>query len=223
MTNTKAHLSKLLAFLTASFVFCTTALAGTVYDNTTSSINNRSFGPPTVSNGQEFGDQVFLSGLDRRITDFTFQYFLGSNAGGNETAELFFHLNDGGASGTDPGTTIYRSGEFSLDKGFQTVTAQGLSVTVPNTFTWTVTFNGVDLGEQAGLLLYNPPTVGASFDDFWAKNSDGTWSTFLVDAGATPGNFYARVVAVPEPSTVALAVLGGLAFLGFSRCRRASR
>ena len=222
MINTKALLSKLLALLTASFVFCTTALAGIVYDNTTSSINNRSFAPP--GNNVEFGDQVFLSGIDRRVTDFTFQYFLSDNASGNETAELFFRLNNGGASGTDPGTPVYRSGEFGLDRGFQTVTAQGLSVTVPNTFTWSVVFNGIDLGEQAGLLLYNPPTVGASFDDFWVKGSDGTtWQTFLVDVGATPANFYARVVAVPEPSTLALAILGGLACIGFSRCRRASQ
>jgi hypothetical protein len=223
MTKTKLLLS--IAALSASMLGSTTGFAATVYDNSVNTLS-RSYSPAAVGGAvPEFGDQVFLSGSDRRITDFQFEYFLSASGAtaGNETAELFFHQNNGGTSGIDPGTVLYRSGEFSLSTGFQTVAAQALSVALPSsTFTWSVVFNGIEAGESAGLLLYNPPTVGSSFDDFWQKNANGTWSTFLVDAGATPANFAARITAVPEPGTYALAVVGGLILAGYRRMKRRS-
>jgi hypothetical protein len=218
MTKAKVQLSKSIAAISASLLFCTTGLASVVYDNSVNSLNNRVYAP---GNG-EYGDQIFLAGSDRRISDFQFDYFVSANANGNETGDLRMYRNDGGATGTAPGSLIYSSGDFSLDKGFQTVVAQALSVTVPNTFTWTVVFKGVDAGEQVGLRLFNPPTVGASLDDYWFKNPDSTWSTLVIDGGATPGNFSARITAVPEPSTLALALLGGLSVLSFRRYSRRS-
>jgi hypothetical protein len=222
-TMTKTKLSLSIAVLSASLLGSTTGFAAVVYDNSVNSLG-RSYSPAAVSGAvPEFGDQVFLSGSDRRITDFQFEYFLSVNASGNETAELFFHQNNSGVSGIDPGTVLYRSGEFSLSTGFQTVVAQALSVSLPSsTFTWSVVFNGIEGAEAAGLLLYNPPTIGSSFDDFWQKNANGTWSTFLVDAGATPANFAARITAVPEPGTYALAVVGGLILAGYRRMKRRS-
>ena len=214
MTKTKAHLSKSIAVLSASLFLTATTLASVVYDNTTSPLN-RTFTP---GNNVEFGDQVFLSGSERRITDFSFDYFLGTTASGNETGELFFYQNDG-ASGA-PGTVLYRSGSFSLASGQQSILAPALSVTVPNTFTWAVAFAGIDFGEQTGLVLADPPSVGASLNDFWIKGTGGTWSTLEIDAGATAGNFAARITAVPEPTTFALGLLGGLAVLGLRRRRR---
>ena len=213
----KVHLAKAAVVLSASVLFCTSGLASVVFDNTAATKDlNRSYSP---GNGIEFGDQIFLIGNERRVTDFQFDYFLSANASGNEKAELFFYQNNG-AGGTAPGTQLYRSGQFALDKGFQTVLAQGLSVTVGNTFTWTVQFAGVDLGEQAGLLVFDPAIVGSSFDDFWVKNTDGSWSTFLIDGGATPGNFNAKVIAVPEPTTLAFALSMGVAWLGFRSYKR---
>jgi hypothetical protein len=81
-------------------------------------------------------------------------------------------------------------------------------------------FSGIDGAEQAGLLLFNPPTVGSSLPDFWRKNADNSWSTFTIDAGATPANFNARVTAVPEPGTYALGLLGLMSVAAFRRFRR---
>lgn len=216
MIRIKAHLSKSIAALAASLVFCTSGFAADVYDNTTNPLN-RVIPQGTAS---EMGDQIFLAGADRRVTDFQFDYFVSTNASGNERAEFFFYLNDG-VNGA-PNTILYRSGEINLGTGSRFLQAQALSVTVPNSFTWSVSFKGIDFNETAGLLLFNPPTTGSSFDDFWVKNSDGTWSTFLVDSGATPANFGARVTAVPEPSTYAMALLGAAALLGYRRMKRRS-
>lgn len=218
MTKTKAQLSVSIAVLSASLLSSVTGFAA-AYD-APANATTRSYAPSPV-NGIEFGDQVFLSGGERRITDFQFEYFLSVNANGNETGELFFRSNTGGTSGVEPLTTLYRSGEFSLSTGFQSVCAQALAINVPSTFTWSVVFNGIDTGEQAGLLL-GTPTVGASFDDFWQKNANGTWSTFLIDNGATPANFAARITAVPEPTTYALACVGALALAGYRRFKRNS-
>jgi hypothetical protein len=228
MTKAKVQLLKSVALISGSLLFCPTVLASIVYDNTTTSLNNRAVYSVVSSSAgapfgnSEFGDQVFLTGSDRRVSDFQFDYFVSANASGNETGELRFYQNNGGTSGTTPGTLIYTSGEFSLDKGFQTVVAQALSVTVPNTFTWTVVFRGVESTENVGLRLFNPPTTGASLDDYWFKNADSTWSTLLIDGGVTPANFAARITAVPEPSTIALALLGAIGLLGFKRSRNRS-
>ncbi|MBI4662662.1 MAG: hypothetical protein HY735_27935 [Verrucomicrobia bacterium] len=212
----KAHLSKSVVVLSASIALCSTGFAAVVYDNTAATNSlNRSF---SAGNNIEFGDQIFLEGSDRRVTDFRFDYFLST---GSARAELFFYQNNG-AGGTAPGTLLYRSGQFDLATGVQSIVAQGLSVSVGNTFTWAVAFSGVDLGEEAGLLLFSPPTIGASIDDFWVKDSAGNWSTFLIDAGATPANFAARVTAVPEPSTYALAVSMVLAWFGYRGYKRRS-
>ena len=89
-------------------------------------------------------------------------------------------------------------------------------MTVPDKFTWAVTFNGLDgtVGNQAALMLANPATIGAvlpgkgnlpdvigSYDDFWKKDEpldDESWR--LYSFGYAPsdpkGNFYAKVSAV---------------------------
>ncbi|MBM3833928.1 MAG: PEP-CTERM sorting domain-containing protein [Verrucomicrobia bacterium] len=226
MTRTKAHLSICIGLLSAALLGNTAGFAAVVYNNTQNNLN-RSFAPAAVNGATpQFGDQVFLTGSDRRITDFQFEYFLtgpGGATSGNETGELFFHRNDAGTTGIEPGTQLYRSGEFSLSTGFQTVVAQALSVTVPSTFTWSVIFRGIEANEQAGLLIYNPPTVGSSFDDFWQRNANGTWSTLLdTTASPVPMNFAARITAVPEPGTYALAAIGGLFLIAARRFKRRS-
>jgi len=178
-------------------------------------------------NAIEFGDEVFLAGSDRTITDFRFETFLSSNANGGETAQLVLRLNDGpllSPGRNSPGTEIFRSTAVGLTTGRGTVVASGLSVALPagvDHFTWSVVMNGVDAGEQAGLMIFNPPTAGSSFDDFWQNNA-GVWNTFLVDGGATPANFAARITAVPEPSTLALGALGTFALLGYLGLKRRS-
>ena len=227
--RTTSKLVKALAVLSALLPLCTWGqqTSSIVYDNSTTDLG-KTYGV----NGTEFGDEITLAGTDRNVNEFQFQYFLSGNASGNETADLRFYANDGPTVSRTlpdgstiqvptPGTLLYDSGSFSLSKGFQVADATGLNVTVPNNFTWTVTLNGVDSNESAGLLLYDPPTVGSSFADFWQKNN-GSWNTYLFDNGATPANFAARVSAVPEPATIAYALLAGASWLGYLGFKRRS-
>ena len=168
---------------------------------------------------------------NRTIDSFRFEYFLSANANGNETAVLTLYANDGPTitrtvDGTTfdvqaPQTVLYTSPILTLGTGYQTAEASGfVPFDVPNTFTWTVKLSGIEATEVAGLLVYNPPTVGSSFTDFWQNNS-GTWNTYLLDNGVA-ANFAARVTAVPEPTTLALALVAGLGWVGYLGMKRRS-
>ncbi|MBI4657312.1 MAG: S8 family serine peptidase [Verrucomicrobia bacterium] len=164
-----------------------------IYDNTPISGNPRSY---FAGNGIEFGDDIVLTGTERLLTDFRFDYYLSPNANLNEKAELFFRLNDG--PDETPGTIIFRSGEFPLDtspSGHMILEAVDMGLPVPATFAWSVVITGIDLGEQVGLILNGPPAVGESLVSFWLKTREGAWVRNLIDSGAEEGSFSASVKA----------------------------
>lgn len=227
--RTTSNFVKALAVISAIIPFCSQGFAQNsviAYDNSSTDLSNKGYGV----NGTEFGDQITLApGTPRTVTEFKFEYFL--NAIGSGTAQVFFYKNDGAATqvtqGNEtvtvnaPGTLLYSSPVLTLGTQFQTADISGISVDVPDSFTWTVKFN-VGQNDTAQLRLYDPPTVGSSFADFW-QNSGGSWNTYLFDNGATPANFAARVyTAVPEPGTIALALVAGLGWIGFLGFKRRS-
>lgn len=169
----------------------------------------------------EFGDQIQFSTAttERTITDFKVEYYLDpATSDNNETAQLRLYRNDG--VGQSPGTLLYDTGTFSIQSGASGINhiyVQNMNLRVQDGLTWTVLFGGIDAGDTAGLLLFDPPTVGSSFDDFW-ENSGGVWGTRTITGVAA--SFGAQVIAVPEPNTVALMVVGGLTALGLAALRR---
>jgi hypothetical protein len=63
-----------------------------------------------------------------------------------------------------------------------------------STVVWTVSFSGLQPGENAGLLLAaDLPVVGSSFDDFWARQPDASWHLRTLDDWRVPGNFWCRL------------------------------
>lgn len=195
---------KLVVILAAVVSLAGSAQAATVYDNSTLT---GQFKPLTA----ESGDQITLSSSPERIVStFQFEYFASLAGSSGQTATLRFYDNTG-AGGT-PNALLFDSGAFPIQNGSKTLTVQNLSVTVPNSFTWTVQFSGLGVGESAGLFISDPPSIGSSANDFWI-NQGGVWTLNQINGGASPANFSARVVAVPEPGVVALALLGGAALL----------
>ena len=95
-----------------------------------------------------------------------------------------------------PGTLLFESGKFKLQNNYNTVTARGLNLKLPKDtkeVTWSVEFINLGVG-RAGLLLYDPPTVGKSHNDFWEKTKDG-WELKSVKENA---NFASRLAGVPD-------------------------
>lgn len=199
--------------------------AATVYDNTANNLNTR-LGAGTV----EIADEIILGGTERSLSAFSFQYYLLSPTPGGETLRLRFYQQNG-VSG-QPGSLLFDSGFFSVPAtsgssveitDFSTGATLPFTSLLPDQFTWSVTFNGVGAGESAGVNLFGPPTVGNSIVDYW-ENNGAAWINKRVDFGFLPNpgtDFAATVQAVPEPSVIALVVIGGAAVV-WRRSRRAT-
>ena len=176
----------------------------------------------------EVGDEIILGPGPRRITSFQWEYF-GSGFSGNEQFRIRFYRNDG----TDIGGGTLLPNSVFYDSGLQTLLPpvdpsgrntylfdlSSTSIILPDRFTWSVQFSGVSGAEAAGPTIYSPPTVGNNFDDYWFNNA-GTWQ--LRGSNNVPISFGAQV-GVPEPSTYALAILGGICGFALVVRRRSRR
>ena len=203
-----------------------------IYDNTETLTTFRT----DEANGIEYGDFAIFSGTDRTLTTFQFDYFLSTGNSGNEFAQVRFYALDGATEGgvTLPGTLLYESSTFEIASdrtgvGFGQRQIGDLSLTVPDSVAWTVTFTGLEGAEGAGLIFAtdsNGPGANPTFLDsqlgtqqhFTARrDADGTWSLHNTDG--VEDNLSVRFTAVPEPTTMAL-MLGGLAVFGLARRRK---
>jgi len=209
----KRDLLKIVLLVGVVFTMPSVSFGAVVYDNTASGTNNAYY-----SSTFEFGDQIDLAGTERTVTDFSFYARLNASVLGSQSVVFRFYDNTG--TGGSPGALLFQSTPQAMALGSQTFSVSGLAVTVPNSFTWTVTFSSLGVGDDAGLLIYNPPTIGSSLNDFWQSDSGGAWSLMQVNGGLTPANFAARVTAVPEPGALALGVLGVIIGAVFKRNRR---
>ncbi len=206
---------KIVASLLIGASFCLSTLpvlGDIVYDNSTTKLNKiYGSGVNLSGDGLEFGDQIILAGTLRNLSTFTFEYF----------------LNHAPVPGTTPVAVSPGAVPF-YDSGFDDIGATGTDgltlkyilpalLTVPDIFTFTVQFEGIAGTEVAGLELYNPPTVGNGFDDFWEKNTSGQWE---LKTGTGPMSFGARAEAVPEASPLTFAMMAGALWLGATFFRR---
>lgn len=191
-----------------------------VFDNTSNLINQT----PDFFSSREYGDELALAGIARYVTEFKFSYFGNFTNTVGRSYHVRFYANDGTdafpgpATALRPNTVLWDSGAQALVNGISRVTLGVPSVVVPDSFTWSVTFNGVDgsAGNQAALMLANPATVGAllpgtstlppvigSYDDFWKNdqpdpiNDNRGWTLYTFGSGTNDlkGNFYASVRA----------------------------
>jgi len=166
----------------------------------------------------EVADEIILGAGPRQPISFQFEYF-GSGFSGDEQYQIRFYLNDGAFLGGpfntfEPGTVFYNSGLQPLaapvdasGRATYLIDLSYTNIVMPDRFTWSVQFSGITGAEAAGPTIYNPPAVGNSFDDYWFNNA-GAWQ--LRASNGVPINFGAQIGVVPEPSTYALAILGGL-------------
>ena len=194
--------------------------AALVYDNTTTRVPAR-YG--SIS-GAEFGDEIILSSGATTITNFSIEYF-GTNFNGDETLRVRIYAMNGPTNGfsnnsATPGTTLFDSGAFNVTQtAGATLLFDSVNFAVPGQIAWTVEFGNVVAPELGGLNVYNPPTVGNNFDDFWVKDAGSSWGLHSFTNG-TPANFGARFEAVPEPGTFQLGLVAGLVLLGGALYRR---
>lgn len=219
-----------MAMATLAGLIGGTAHGDVVYANSTNDLSLR-FNPLSF----EVGDEIVLDGTARYVTAFNFQYW-GVGWSGDEEMRLRFYANDGDAAPAGP--TILKPSTVLFDSGWFSLAAYGYGPTnravmpwigtdltvgnvvnltgpVPDSFTWTVQFQNVDTGsgESAGLDIYDPPTIGSNYKEFWEYNGNTADWEYHGTAGSTNFNFAARLEATPEPSVMVLGLLAGLGVL----------
>lgn len=181
------------------------ARAELIYDNST---NNRF---QYVSLLEEFGDEIDFFGAARTISSMAFSVLGETNIPPNATARFRIYKNNGPLLPFDnvaiptPGELLFESVEIPLIPGTQTLRITDIAVPVPTNVTWTVLFRGAgtEPGTRAGLEVYHPPTVGASFRDYWVRGEDG-FQLHLLDAGQS-ASFAARFEGIPDPPVTLVA------------------
>ncbi len=185
-----------------------------VYDDSVNDLTKR-FDPGTI----EVGDEIILAGTARYLSSFAFEYW-GTAAGaafqGQVTARLRFYANDGPTvSGyPTPGTVLYDSGNFRIAPTvrsvltFNDLTAAQLPLTgpVPNSFTWSVQFSGMEGADRAGLDVFSPPVVGNGYTDYWEATTGG-WDLKRSDTEGENIDFAAIAYAGHSATRLSVAVV----------------
>lgn len=192
-----------------------------VYDNLTNPLGSFLGGFGAYD---EVADDVILSAGSARLFESATIAYTGSNFDGDETLTLTLYALDGapttGSFGfATPGTVLYSSTLPIIDGPDNRITFVDPteSVLLPDHFVVGLAFGGVDFdptggGSDAGGLLFDPPSRGSSFEDFWLKGfgGDPDWALFTF-GGNPPINLGIQITAVPEPGT--WISIGGLALL----------
>jgi len=207
--------------------FSLSARADILLQNNTVDLHTR-FNPGIF----EVGNQIYLSN-GGYITNFSFEYYgIGGGLGGAFSGayvqgDVKWYLNDSSTlynGYKTPGTQIYDSHWFDLSPttrgtiifstpgDFPTGATNGWWVGTRE-LTWTVQFRGLGSGDQVGVDLYQNQVLGAMYTDYWLNNS-GTWQ-LLVNTNGVPATFGQEWMGtpVPEPSTLAISLAGGLSLL----------
>lgn len=148
----------------------------------------------------EYGDEIVLMGTNRVVTQIQIEYFSAFVPSGDELARLRFYENTGPAWMRNkdylmPASPPLWEATFPVGLGFNTATITVPYIQVPGRFTWTVQFFGIAMTptDHAGLLIYGPPVIGSSFNDYWEHRNDG-WIPLRV--GGVTNNFACKILAV---------------------------
>lgn len=150
--------------------------------------------------------------------------------GGTPEYRVKFYLNDGAPFNgyATPGTTFFDSGWYALpgttprstisfSTGLGDFGGVGLYMPVVSNMTWSVDFRNLGVNDQVGLDIYDPPTIGSSYPDYWEYNAG--WS--LKTNASVNVNFASVFIAtVPEPTVIGFFTLGGMLLAGGIISRR---
>ncbi len=231
----------IIAAAAALALATSSAFAGTIYSTTGTGTEFYGVGT-SIANGHrgyEYGDAIVLPSEGYSFTGMTFDYYSASLGG---SMNLNIYANDGAliSGAPSPGTKLLSIPGIGISSGVNTATfdytphvAEFGALKLPKNFTVTVSFSGATAAADKGLILGGAEStvgrphlnVGQSGNEFWQKTGPGgsDWALRQLNTAQGEANFKMSVTAnVPEPTTVALGVVGA-AFLGASALRRNRR
>jgi hypothetical protein len=204
----------------------------------------------TIANYQQIGEEVWLGTLlPASLTNFSFEYYSPDTSwSGTVTADIKLYENNGPLTNgyASPGTLFYDSGSVvfpnpityngnSISNSLLAIfdlsdllypaaggTPLSPSFILPTNFTFTITFAGLTAGETVGLPIFEPPTVGTNYGDYW-YDASGNWELLTNSLGgpvAFGAEFNGTTTPTPEPTVLCLGALGAAAFTVLARRRQ---
>lgn len=174
-----------------------------------------------------FGDEVILGANypgNTTMTHFDFQYWAEGTSGLTIDVALLYNTGaeSSGYASPDFDNAIYTFSNFALSDTTRNTlnfdagpdfSLAGIDL-IHGTLTLAVRFNFHGGGGSAGVDLYNPPTEGSSYLDYWQYNGS-TWQLTTNNVFGTVN--FGMSIATPEPSSFSIFIVGGLMMLGFRR------
>lgn len=150
----------------------------------------------------EVADEVTLEAGPRFLDTARIAYY-GARFDGDETLTVTVYAMDGSPTPDSfglptPGTVLFSETVpiVAGDTEIAIFTETTGKVVLPDTVAIGLQFHGVDFdpvgpGSDAGPVLFDPPVLGSSFDDFWLRGfpaPDSPWALYTFD-GVPPANF----------------------------------
>src|SRR4051812_36523714 len=190
-----------LTFLAIQVITSVLSASEIIYDNTSSFLGTY------ATERTEYGDQLDLAGTARVLTEIDFSYYAHIVPDGTQVMKVRLYSNEMTYDffRNQPSMILYESDFIPIQlgqNGYNSVAITNLQVELPrNTVTFTIEFQGIKSNEVAGLLLYSPPTIGFSFNEFWARRGIGDWAPirFSLTDLSLKANAAVRLIALPGP------------------------
>lgn len=193
--------ASLSVVLTLLLAMISATNAAVVYDNSSDYLGVH------AGTAQQLGDEITLAGTERTVIELHIGVNL-QGYSGTADFQAWIYANDGPEG--SPGTMLWASEVMEavpLSGENEFIVFDVPNITVPDTFTWTQQ-NRNATPVAVGIPLYDPPSIGWSEVHSWF-GSPGSWTK---NPGVRyPANYMARVIAVPEPGSIVLLSLGGIA------------
>ena len=230
---------------TGMVLVCSVGVKADVLYQNTSTYLGYGLGFP---NGQQIGEQIWLDPLlpAEYLTNFSFVYSSPNNVNWSVTADVRFYENNGAPTNgfATPGTLFYDSGlisfpnplyvtlgttnaftaNFALSDLQTGVTPLNPNFVLPTNFTFTVTFSGLTGGQTVGLPVFESPSVGTNYADYW-YDSSGTWELLTNNVPGSSqvafgAEFNGSPTPTPEPTVLCLGAFGAAMLTLMARRRQ---
>jgi len=185
-----------------------------VYDDIPASGATGAFAQPV---GTEIGDELSLAAGPRWLDSIGFSVYNSSASTATLTrVDMTVKFYQTWAASNLLGSVAFNDVTMSLAPGYYTIMratglyAAGIRVQLSEIPLVSLTLSDAQptTVTSLGQVLYNPPSIGASTDDFWIGPPPGSWAWF---SGSPVANFQWEIDTVtPEPSALLLLGLAGL-------------